>query len=244
MPQFPGLLISVLVVIAAPPSAEVSFGEIDQVYKNSRSIEQLLHTEKLILDSMKTSDPSGDWTWRLARTYYGLGKLSNGEERGKYFIQCVEQTQRTLKINPESANAYFFKGLCMGKRGEIQGIWESLVLIKPIKKNMESAIRLDPSVNDGGPYRFLGRLYYELPLFLGGSLDKSIEYLEKAVHYGPKFGKNYLYLAQAYFENGDYQPARETLLSLLNVTRSTQADLEVHRIRSQARELLKQIENF
>ena len=81
-------------------------------------------------------------------------------------------------------------------------------------------------------------------MFLGGSLDKSIEYLEKAVHYGPKFGENYLYLAQAYFENGDYQPARETLLSLLNVTRSTQADPEVHRIRSQARELLKQIENL
>ena len=94
----------------------------------------------------------------------------------------MEQTEKALKINPKSASSYFFNGLCNGSLGQVQGIWSSLGKIKPFKKDMEMAISLDPTVNEGGPHRALANLYLKLPYLLGGDLSQSIVHFKEAVH--------------------------------------------------------------
>ena len=141
-----------------------------------------------------------------------------------------------------SQSQYFFHGLCNGSLGQTQGIWSSVGKIKPFKKDMETAISLDPAVNEGGPHRALANLYLKLPFFLGGNLDRSIIHFREAVRLGPQFGENYLGLAEAYVQNEDLLLAKDILQELLDIKPAQKKKTLINDWHAQAHSLLKKIE--
>ena len=108
---------------------------------------------------------------------------------------------------------------------------------------METTISLDPSVEEGGPHRALGNLYLKLPYILGGNLDRSIRHFQKAVQLGSEFGENYLGLAEAYIENGDFVLAKDVLHVFLDMKLSSQKEESVLEWRTEALNFLKKIQN-
>ena len=218
--------------------------KIDHNYSSAESMADLYTLEKLVKDSIKTFPGSDGLFWRLGRTYFKLGKKSSTKsEKIHYFSLCMAQTGKALKINYKSANGYFFNGLCNGTLGETQGIWSSLGIIEPFKKDMETTISLDPAVEQGGPHRALGNLYLKLPYILGGNLDRSIRHFRKSIQLGSKFGENYLGLAEAYIENGDFVLAKGVLQAFLDMELSSQKEESVLEWRNEALNILKKIQN-
>lgn len=216
--------------------------EIDRLYHIAKSSSDLHKLHALVHESIQVFPESDQLFWRQGRTYYKLGNESESEsEKIRYFLLCMEQTKKSLELNPKSANGYFFSGLCNGKRGQTQGIWSSLGTIEPLKNDMEAAIGLDPSVNDGGPHRALGNLYFKLPYLLGGDLKRSIRHFREAVRLGPQFGENHLGLAEAYIQNNDFLLARDILQTLLNIKSGPFDEESVREWQSEARSLLKKI---
>ena len=200
--------------------------------------------ETLVQNFIKIFPESSGIFWRMGRTYFKLGEKSNAKsEKIRYFLLCIEYAGKTLKINSKSAHGYFFNGLCNGRLGQVQGIWSSLGKIKPFKNDMETAIRLDPSVNEGGPHRALANLYLKLPYLLGGDLDRSIIHFREAVRLGPEFGENYLGLAEAYIENENFILAKDTLRTLLNMESRSQKEESMRAWQIEARSILKKIRN-
>ena len=176
--------------------------------------------------------------------YFKLGETFTSESEKVYFFSlCTAQTKKTIEINSQSANGYFFNGLCSGTLGQTQGIWSSLGTIEPFKKDMETAINIDPSIEEGGPHRALGNLYLKLPYILGGDLERSILHFQKAIQLGSEFGENYLGLAEAYIENGDFILAKGILHTLLNMKLSSQKEESVLEWKTQALEFLEKIQN-
>ena len=218
--------------------------EVDNSYGLANSNHDLYKLELLIKESLKTFPDSDKLFWRLGRVYFKLGEKSNSEsEKIQYFTLCMAQTEKAILINTESANGYYFKGLCNGVLGQTQGIWSSLGIIEPFKNDMEITIRLDPSVEEGGPYRGLGNLYLKLPYILGGNIDRSIEYFQKAIQLGTDYGENYLGLAEAYIEKRDFVLARDTLNTLLNMKLRMQKEEFVLKWKTEALNLLRKIQN-
>jgi len=217
--------------------------EIDHTYRVAKSKSDLYKLEALVYKTIKVFPESGEILWRLGRTYFKLGEKSNSDlEKIRYFLLCMKQTEKALKINSKSANGYFFNGLCNGSLGQVQGIWSSLGRIKPFKKDMETAISLDPTVNEGGPHRALANLYSKLPYILGGDLDLSIINFREAVRLGPQFGGNYLGLAEAYIQNENFLLAKETLQTLLSIKPNSQEEKPMLEWHNKARKLLKKIQ--
>jgi len=180
----------------------------------------------------------------LGRVYFKLGETFTSEPKKVYFFSlCMAQTKKTIEINSQSANGYFFNGLCSGTLGQAQGIWSSLGTIAPFKKDMETAINLDPSIEEGGPHRALGNLYLKLPYVLGGDLERSITHFQKAIQLGSEFGENYLGLAEAYIEKGDFILAKGILHTLLNMKLSSQKEESVLEWKTQALDFLGKIQN-
>ena len=108
---------------------------------------------------------------------------------------------------------------------------------------METAINLDPSIEEGGPHRALGNLYLKLPYVLGGDLERSIAHFQKAIQLGSEFGENYLGLAEAYIENGDFILAKGILHTLLNMKLSSQKEESVLEWKTQALDFLRKIQD-
>ena len=229
-----GLLFSILFVGLASQETGL-IKELDHNYSLAKSTDDLYTLEALVKKSLKTFPESDKLFWRLGRVYFKLGETFTSESKKVYFFSlCMSQTKKTIEINSQSANGYFFNGLCSGTLGQTQGIWSSLGIIGPVKKDMETAINLDPSIEEGGPHRALGNLYLKLPYVLGGDLDRSIRHFQKALQLGSEFGENYLGLAEAYIENGDFILAKGILHTLLNMKLSSQKEESVLEWKTQA----------
>ncbi|MBT7271496.1 MAG: hypothetical protein HN885_00700, partial [Nitrospina sp.] len=105
------------------------------------------------------------------------------------------------------------------------------------------SISIDPSVEEGGPHRALGNLYLKLPYILGGDLKRSIIHFQRAIQLGPKFGENYLGLAEAYIESRDFMLAKDILYILLDLDLSSQNEESVLGWKTDAMKLLKIIKS-
>ncbi len=238
-----GLLFSILFVGLASQETGL-IKELDHNYSLAKSSDDLYTLESLVKKSLKTFPESDKLFWRLGRVYFKLGETFTSESEKIYFFSlCMAQTKKTIEINSQSANGYFFNGLCSGTLGQTQGIWSSLGIIEPFKKDMETAINLDPSIEEGGPHRALGNLYLKLPYVLGGDLERSIGHFQKAIQLGSEFGENYLGLAEAYIENGDFILAKGILHTLLNMKLSSQKEESVLEWKTQALDFLGKIQN-
>ena len=238
-----GLLFSILFVGLASQETGL-IKELDHNYSLAKSTDDLYTLEALVKKSLKTFPESDKLFWRLGRVYFKLGETFTSESKKIYFFSlCMAQTKKTIEINSQSANGYFFNGLCSGTLGQTQGIWSSLGIIGPFKKDMETAINLDPSIEEGGPHRALGNLYLKLPYVLGGDLERSITHFQKAIQLGSEFGENYLGLAEAYIENGDFVLAKDVLHTLLNMKLSSQKEESVLEWKTQALDFLGKIQN-
>ena len=238
-----GFIFSILFVGLVGQETEL-IKKIDHRYSSAKSIYDLNILEKLVKRSLKIFPESDKLYWRLGRIYFKLGnKLETESEKTHYFSLCMVQTKKTIEINSQSANGYFFKGLCNGTLGQVKGIWSSLETIKPFKEDMESSISIDPSVEEGGPHRALGNLYLKLPYILGGDLKLSIIHFQRAIQLGPKFGENYLGLAEAYIESRDFMLAKDILYILLDLDLSLQNEESVLGWKTDAMKLLKIIKS-
>lgn len=229
--------------LSAKGMPTISVEDIDRQYEFAQnSATDLLHTESMILNALKQSGLSESLTWRLARTYYSLGKQSSEETRKEYYHRCIERADQTIELNNKSAWGFFLRGICRGKLGEMQGIWSSLSIIKLLKQDFKKAVKLDPSVNQGGPHRALGKLYLEVPGLLGGSVDKSVDHLRQAVILGPTYADNYLFLADALFEQENYQAAKITLGNLLTIVQESGDTPKAQQIRKKIQTRMEKID--
>lgn len=71
-----------------------------------------------------------------------------------------------------------------------------------LEQELNTAVGLNPSVDDGGPLRLLGMLYLKAPPWPTGigDGDKALEYLKKATDGYPEHPLNHLFYGQALWE--------------------------------------------
>ena len=179
------------------------------------------------------------WQWRQARTQYSLAKKA-GESKSDHYDLCILHSSWAIDLQPDSAVSYFYRGLCRGKQGEMKGVWASLGIIEPFQEDMKKAVELDPKVNHAGPHRALGKLYLELPFFLGGDSDKAVFHLKEAVRLAPDYAENHLGLAQILVKKNNSTQARESLHKLIQLTDNTQ-DEKLLSLRKEGMELLENL---
>ena len=213
-----------------------------QLYTGTVTLESLKKRESHLKDEIlhSASAASGDHC-EMAHIHYKLARMLP-DKQVQYLNSCIDHSQRAILRDSRSGVAYFFKGLCLGRLGELKGIWSSLKIIGPVRENMEAAAKIDPAIEQGGPHRALGRLYFKLPGLLGGDLKKSIDHLLKAVDYGPQYWENHYFLAESYFENQQYQQARSELQSAMDIASQTKNDPDSKTHTIEFQKLMKAIE--
>lgn len=217
--------------------------EIDQQYRQAKSLKVFEQISEEVQKIVENDPNQSEWQWRLARSHYSIAKQVEDEDTAmQHYNLCIEHSSRALEIKPDSAISYFFRGLCRGKQGEMQGLWSSLEIIEPFEEDMKEALELDPTIQNGGPNRALGKLYLELPFFLGGSTDQAIKHLIEAVRLGPDYAENYLGLAQAYYSKNNFTDARKSLSTLLRLTDNIADNEDLLKLRTEGQELMNKMD--
>jgi len=174
---------------------------------------------------------------KLSRAYIDLGdmipeSISDWKERRLKDYQTAEDyARRAIKANPNSTWGYFYLGASLGLTAVVSPVARQVELAEEIRAALEKSLALDP--NNGFAYhaygvwhrkiseigkmsRVLASVLYgrSLPQ---GSMEKSVEYLKKAIALNPAVIISRLELANTYMAMEDFQAARTMLSSIRNL---------------------------
>ena len=219
--------------------------KIDTVYFNANSIKEFKESEQLIINSMNSFPNHPGLTWRLARNYFRIAKRTlHEEEKIKLFKQCIKNAEKGISLDKNSAENIYFFGLCLGNLSLQKGILSSLSNRDTLRKTMEKAVEINPTVEHAGPHRFLGVFYSVLPFFLGGDSEKAMHHLESATNLAPDHADNYFYLGEAYFKKELYLKSNQALERFLELAKTVKNDPDLPEQIEEANDLLRRIKIY
>jgi tetratricopeptide (TPR) repeat protein len=211
----------------------------DALFNEMKDMSAAKEAEALYHKAIGQMDNRYEAFWRLSRILYYIGEhTEKKKEKKSIFAQGVYYAERAIDLEPEKPDGHYWHGVNNGKYGETRGVLKSLFLVKPIKQAMNKVIELDRSYEDGGPDRVMGRVYFKLPGFAGGSKEKSLEHLLKSKEYGPNDAVTRIYLAETYLELDEIDKAKQELDYVLNLEPDSRWTVAVEENKKVARELL------
>ena len=203
-----------------------------------------LDTAYDLLEGVIEEDSSCGWAYGLiSEIYYWTGEYTDADDKLFNFEQGVDWGKKGVEANENSLEANFWLAVNYGNFGQEKGIMKSLELVKPIKMHCERVLEIDESYFYGGPWRVLGRLYHKAPgfPFSIGDSKKAVEYLEKAVEFGPKFYLNHLFIAELYQSLRNKDKAKEHLEWIINAPLNKNHEKEDEGYKRDADMLLKKL---
>jgi tetratricopeptide (TPR) repeat protein len=211
----------------------------DALFEKMEDMSTAKEAQSLYHKAIGQMDNKYEAFWRLSRILYYIGEhTEKKKEKKSIFSQGVYYAERAIELEPEKPDGHYWHGVNNGKYGETRGVLKSLFLVKPIKQAMNKVIELDRSYEDGGADRVLGRVFFKLPGFAGGSKEKSLEHLLKSKEYGPNDAVTRIYLAETYLELDEIDKAKQELNDVLNLEPDSRWIVAVEENQKVARELL------
>jgi len=198
------------------------FHVVDSLY-DIRHVDTLaiVRAESLLGEMLgKEGIPQDEVLWRFSfMCYKRAKKMKDKKERIKLYEQGMEYAKKAMEINPKNPEAHFFYAVNMGRMGKEKGVLRSLFMVDDLKREAETVLSLD-SLHVGARL-LLASIYYELPGFAGGSVDKAIEYYKDALRIDPNYTKAYIGLAKCYMKKKKKELAKEVLERCLSVEKPT-----------------------
>ena len=246
---FIALLILPIVFLNIPPcfsqaakSASQNLAICHELARNRTDI-AVYHEAINCYEQSFAAAPREDTAVRLGKGYYWLGAHSAEDVQTELFQKGIDWSKKAIELNPKGAGGHFWLGVNNGKYGESRGILKSLFLVGPIKDEMQQVIAIDSAYEHGGAYRVLGRMFYKLPGFAGGGLDKSITNLKKSLEYAPNVSTTHIFLAESYIKQKDYQSAKNELNFVLQAAVIPGLEPEFQADKATAAKLLEELKD-
>ncbi len=203
---------------AAQPSSTEMITRADKLYFERNRPGRLREAEVLLRASLKQDEADPEALWRLGRC---LLRRSEGEPSKEMKLSAIREAERALEqsvlLDPKSAPAHCWLAIAYGRRGEVQGLFKSLFLVDPIRRELRQAIALDPAYAPA--YHVLGEMLWQLPRMAGGSKREAIKHLEKSIELRPTHTAAYPPLAEFYMAMGEREKAKALLERLFAVSR-------------------------
>lgn len=195
--------------------AESMMAEADAYWPGRADVAKALYGAELYRKILAKEPNNFDAAWKMSRNMCWVAEHSKGDRREWAAEEAVLAAKTALKIDPNKPHGHFFLGLSYGYYGHAKGVFQSLALVGPIMDAMNKVLEIDPGFECGAAYVAVGRAYFFAPKFMGGGVDKAIDYYKNAMKYCPKVQGTHLFLAEAYMKIGEKEKARALLNGIL-----------------------------
>lgn len=135
------------------------------------------------------ADASYTALWEGARACSHLGQNAwakqSRDKRRTLFAKGKSWAERATEKNPRGAEGFFYLAVLTGLDAREHSFMHQMASARSIRKIAERALKLDASVECGGPPRLLGHYYRKLPTAFGGDNRQALKYFEQALSHCP-----------------------------------------------------------
>lgn len=235
-----GVIILVLMVTLAAGAASLDQADrllVEPSFDKDKGIQALSMYEGLLPSAGAQRLPVLE---RLARASFFLGDVSEPGQRRLYYEQGRQQAQTILQEYPNSVVGHYWLGLNLAGLADVNRM-QGMRLLPQILAALERSAGIDPSYDQAGAYRVLGRIYYEAPgrPLSVGDVNKSLDLLKKATSLAPANSTNHLYLAETLLKKGQPDQAREELQKVLTASQNADGPRGLEADRRKAKEVIQ-----
>ncbi|MEO0096029.1 MAG: tetratricopeptide repeat protein [candidate division WOR-3 bacterium] len=214
-----------------------------QLYESRHLNKDNLKNSYEILSGIVEKEPDNlRALYELSKVCYLMGDTQDKkDDKLKFYNKGIEYGKKAINIDKNSVWAHFWYMVNLGRSGQTKGVLNSLGLVPDIKKEIDIILKLDPKhtgAMDAG-----AMLYYELPGLMGGNLNKSLEYLNRALAIDSNYTILYVDMAKVYIKKKDYEKARWFLNKVLKIQNPTYEADYILDDKPEALKLLEQIKD-
>lgn len=138
------------------------------------------------------------WEGARAASYlgqHGWAKVSRSQRRALY-EKGLDWAERATKVNPRGAEGHYYTAVLSGLNAQEHSFLHQMNSARGIRRAAERALKLDPSVECGGPPRLLGIFFRRLPSAFGGDNNKARAYLVQSLRHCPNDAELHYTLAE------------------------------------------------
>lgn len=238
-----GLAIAFILFFASSALAQGSrIARAERLYVQRPDLARVRQAISLLAELVQEDPERYEALWRLAKYSYFLGKHEDDKkERQDAFGEGIEAARRAVTLRPNRPEGHFWLAAIYGEQIQRKSVFTRWMLVKPLRKELEATIRIDPHHENGSAYAALGKLYSDAPGLFGGDIERGIQYLEKAVEIGPDNSLAKLFLAESYLKARRKQDAKRWLESILSQAPDRGYEFEYTENRRRAERLLREM---
>ncbi|RKH64415.1 hypothetical protein D7V93_07465 [Corallococcus llansteffanensis] len=207
------LALWVLAALPAQAADPALLSQLDALFAKRNDAESLKALEAGLKDALTAEPEDFELAWRKARI---LQWQADGATEKKLKMVLGKQTweagDKAAKLQPARVEGYYFAACGIGSYSQAVGIMKALGdgLEGKFNERLDTALKLDPGYDYGGPWLVKGRYYFELP-WPKRDLSKSVTFYEKAIAKYPQSLRAYLYLAETLLKDGKAEKARDAI---------------------------------
>ena len=177
----------------------------------------------------------------LARMYLdlGYGWYVDQEKKLASFQEGARLAQKALEQQESSVDAHFLYAANLGKAVQLQGLVAAALSLQTLKNHVNRMLELDAEYAPA--HHMLGRMYEDLPWFLGGDTEAADSHLKKAISLDTRYAPARLDLGKWYLKHGRSQEAAKEFIRVLNTPPIKKRWIWERIQRPQAQILLRQV---
>lgn len=152
-----------------------------------------------------------NWRWTWSALYRVRNFIAGKQNKLAVLKQAIAAGTRAITANPNGVEGHFWLGVSYGESARLKGGLGALGDVGKFKKQVETALRLNPNYNYGSPVLTLARMYYMAPGWpvSFGDNKKSLAYIERALKTAPKTKLLYYFSAETLWRVGQKNRAKD-----------------------------------
>lgn len=221
-----------------PIASAARQADADALYADRSDVASARRARELWNVELARNASAFDAAWKLARADYWLGGHAAETERRAFLENGIEVGRRAATLRPKRPEGHFWMAANMGALAESFGLRAGLKYRDAIKEELETVLRIDPAFQQGSADRALGRWYFKVPWFAGGSKQRAEQHLRESLKYNPQSTASHFFLAELLLDQGRNAEARIELRRVLDAPLDPQWTPEDQDFKARARALL------
>jgi tetratricopeptide (TPR) repeat protein len=229
------------VLIAASSVAQTDGKDSDLLYAGREQLANARQAADIWEARLTANSRDFQSAWKLARACYWLGGHVPADEQRQQYERGIKAATRAVELEPDRPDGHFWMAADMGAMAESFGLRAGIRYRGPIKKELETVLRIDPSYQQGSADRALGRWYFRVPRLFGGSKEKAVEHLKRSLTYAPESTATHFFLAETYLDMDRPDDARREAQMVLGAPLQPEWTPEDREFKQKAKALLEKI---
>jgi tetratricopeptide (TPR) repeat protein len=212
----------------------------DEVFGGAKDVEGLRGAVLLLGNVRDPESRNFEVEWRFAMMSFFLGqRLGTEAEKTPVYERGRDAGLIASRVNPDRPEGHFWYGANLGELAKLSPITVGIRSVNDIRQAMERVIELKPDYQGASAFEALAQVEMRTRTIGGGSAERAVELLEKALEYETENVRILVNLAEAYLAVRKDAQAREQLDRVLKMEPHPDYLHEHQEAVEKARELLR-----